>query len=86
MFIGDITDGINFGSLTISDLDYDDKGVYTCDVTNENGTSTDKAMLEIQGMKINLEGNTNSPDNFDVEVSISDTSYYYFFYMPLMNI
>ena len=50
--IGDITDGPNFGSLTINDLTYFDKGEYTCTATNVNGSSSVSARLVIQGKKI----------------------------------
>lgn len=45
-----VTDGNNFGSLTIYDLTYYDKGEYACFARNNNGTSsTFSATLEIQG-------------------------------------
>lgn len=47
--VGDITEGIEFGSLTISDLNYFDKGTYECTASNVNGTSSLDVLLEIQG-------------------------------------
>ncbi|XP_019853400.1 PREDICTED: hemicentin-1-like [Amphimedon queenslandica] len=46
--IGDITEGIEFGSLTINDLNYFDKGTYECTASNVNGTSSLDVLLEIQ--------------------------------------
>lgn len=48
--IGAITQGPEFGSLTINDLTYFDKGEYMCTATNVNGSSSVSAMLEIQGI------------------------------------
>jgi hypothetical protein len=47
-YIGLITDAADFGSLTISDVTYFDKGVYTCIATNINGTSSVEASLSVQ--------------------------------------
>ena len=47
--INTIADGSEFGSLTIFNLTYFDRGVYTCNVTNEILYSADSALLRIQG-------------------------------------
>ena len=47
--IGDITEGINFGSLTINDVNYYDKGTYECTAANVNGSSSLDVLLEVQG-------------------------------------
>ena len=48
-FLAPITEGEDFGSLTVYDITYYDKGEYTCTVINVNGTSSDSAMLQVQG-------------------------------------
>ena len=48
--INTIANGPEFGSLTIFNLTYFDRGTYTCNVTNEISFSTDYAVLRIQGM------------------------------------
>ena len=47
--INTISDGPDFGSLTIVDLTYFDRGVYTCNVTNQISYSSNHALLRIQG-------------------------------------
>ena len=41
--------GLMFGSLTISNVEYTDRGEYTCQYTNDNGMDTTSAMLTVQG-------------------------------------
>lgn len=48
-FTAPITEGEDFGSLTVRNISYYDKGEYTCTVTNSNGTSSDSAVLLVQG-------------------------------------
>ena len=49
-FAAPITEGENFGSLTVYNITYYDKGEYTCTVNNINGTTSDSAMLQVQGI------------------------------------
>lgn len=52
--ISTIAAGSDFGSLTIFDLTYFDRGVYTCNVTNDIGFSVDMTLLRIQGRSLVL--------------------------------
>lgn len=49
-----ITEGEDFGSLTVRNISYYDKGEYTCTVTNTNGTSSDSAILLVQGTGLHV--------------------------------
>ena len=48
--VGDIQDGRQFGSLTVRNLTYYDRGEYTCIVTNSIGSSDDSVVLSVQGI------------------------------------
>lgn len=41
--------GLYLGSLTITELEYSDRGEYTCVYTNDNGNDTTSATLTVQG-------------------------------------
>ena len=42
--------GRMLGSLIISNVEYTDRGEYTCQYTNDNGMDTTSAMLTVQGI------------------------------------
>ena len=48
--IGDIQQGVDFGSLTIRNLTYYDRGTYTCRASNAIGNATDQVQLQVQGI------------------------------------
>lgn len=48
--IGSIQEGTNYGTLTVRNLTYYDRGTYTCRVANINGKSEDAVELRIQGI------------------------------------
>ena len=41
--------GTLFGSLTIHNIKFEDRGLYTCNYTNEHGSIIRSAMLTVQG-------------------------------------
>lgn len=42
--------GANFGALTISNVTFEDRGVYTCTYANVHGVSSTTAELTVQGL------------------------------------
>ena len=55
--LGDV--GLMLGALTISGLEYSDRGEYTCEYTNENGMDTSSAILTVQGTILHNESERN---------------------------
>jgi len=49
--IGSLTDALTiiFNSLTISNLQYDDRGIYTCVANNSRGSVSADAMVNVHG-------------------------------------
>ena len=47
--INDDVNSISFGTLTITNLQYSDRGVYACIAANVHGTVSASAMVSVQG-------------------------------------
>ena len=47
--IDDIIDSGSFGTLTITDLQYSDRGIYTCIAANTRGAVSVEAMVNVHG-------------------------------------
>ena len=47
--IGDNVDSGGFGTLTITDLQYSDRGIYTCIAANTRGAVSAQAMVNVHG-------------------------------------
>ena len=47
--IDDNIDSISFGTLTITDLQYSDRGIYTCIAANTRGAVSAEAMVNVHG-------------------------------------
>ena len=47
--IDDNIDSISFGTLTITDLQYSDRGIYTCIAANTHGAVSAEAMVNVHG-------------------------------------
>ena len=47
--IDDNVDDKNFGTLTITDLRYSDRGIYTCIAANTRGAVSEEAMVNVHG-------------------------------------
>ena len=46
------TNSTSFGTLTITDLQYSDRGIYTCIATNTHGAVSAEAMVNVHGKNI----------------------------------
>ena len=47
--INNTVNSTNFGTLTITNLQYDDRGIYTCVAANEHGAVSADAMVNVHG-------------------------------------
>ena len=47
--INTVNGTVNFGTLTVTDVRYEDRGVYTCNATNEIGSDLANATLTVHG-------------------------------------
>ena len=52
--INDIVNTTSFGTLTITDLQYSDRGIYTCIAANIHGAVTADAMVNVHGKNLLL--------------------------------
>ena len=50
--IDDNVDSGSFGTLTINDLQYSDRGIYTCIAANTHGAVSAEAMVNVHGKNI----------------------------------
>ena len=50
--IDDNVDSGSFGTLTITDLQYSDRGIYTCIAANTHGAVSAEAMVNVHGKNI----------------------------------
>jgi len=46
---GSLTGALIFGTLTITNLQYDDRGIYTCMAANTRGVVSADAMVNVHG-------------------------------------
>ena len=47
-----VNDTMNFGSLTVTDVRFEDRGTYTCNATNDIGSDVANATLTVHGKSI----------------------------------
>ena len=52
--IDDNVDSGRFGTLTITDLQYSDRGIYTCIAANTHGAVSAEAMVNVHGKNFNI--------------------------------
>lgn len=50
--INNNVNGTNFGTLTVSNVRYADRGVYTCNATNDIGSDLANATLTVHGKSV----------------------------------
>ena len=50
LIVNDIMDE-RFGQLTVRNVVFEDRGTYACEVANEFGTASARAILTVQGMQ-----------------------------------
>ena len=53
-YINNTVNTTSFGTLTITNLQYEDRGVYTCVAANEHGSVSAMASVNVHGKKVYL--------------------------------